>query len=83
MTNPGEVYNKYVFINVFKKVWEKSAKTEYAIKWFKESGIFPFNLQNVKKGKLALALIYKQPDPLPEIAEESSIHDEESQHPED
>ena len=57
MANPGEVYDKYVFVNIFKKVWEKSAKIEYAIKGFEEAGIFPFNPQNVKKGKLAPASI--------------------------
>ena len=83
MTNPGEVYDKYVFVNVFKKVWEKLAKTEYAIKGFEELGIFPFNPQNVKKGKLAPVSIYKWPDPLLEIAKESFVHDEKSQHPKD
>ena len=32
---------------------------EYTIKGFEEVGIFPFNPQNVKKGKLAPASIYK------------------------
>ena len=55
----GEVYDKYVFVNVFKKVWEKSTKIEHAIKGFEEVGIFPLNPQNVKKGKLAHASIYE------------------------
>ena len=40
IANPGEAYDKYVLINVFKKVWEKSVKVECTIKGFKEAGIF-------------------------------------------
>ena len=36
--NPRALYNKYVFIQVFKEVWLKSAKVEYAIKGFEDSG---------------------------------------------
>ena len=50
-----------MFINMFKKVWEKLAKIEYVIKGFKEVEIFPLNSQNVKKGKLAPS-IYEHPD---------------------
>ena len=49
--NPGALYDKYVFIQVFKEVWQKSAKVEYAIKGFKESGIYPINPDAIKKGK--------------------------------
>ena len=57
--NPGALYNKYVFIQVFKEVWLKSAKMEYAIKGFEESGIYPKNPDAIKKGKLAPAEVYK------------------------
>ena len=57
--NPGALYDKYVFIQVFKEVWQKSAKVEYAIKGFEESGIYPINPDAIKKGKLAPAEVYK------------------------
>ena len=57
--NPGALYDKYVFLQVFKEVWQKSAKVEYAIKGFKESGIYPINPDAIKKGKLAPAEVYK------------------------
>ena len=75
MANLGEVYNKYVFVNVSKKVWEKSTKIEHAIKGFEEAGIFPSNPQNAKKGKLAPASIYEWPEPLLEM-EESFVNDD-------
>ena len=36
--NPGALYDKYVFIQVFKEVWQKSAKVEYAIKGLEDQG---------------------------------------------
>ena len=36
--NPGALYDKYVFIQVFKEVWLKSVKVEYAIKGFESQG---------------------------------------------
>ena len=74
--NPGALYDKYVFIHVFKEVWLKSARVEYVIKGFKESGIYPINPDAIKKGKLTLAEVYKQSEPLPEIANESLVNKE-------
>ena len=48
--NPGALYNKYVFIQVFKEVWLKSAKVEYTVKGFEESGIYLMNPEVIKKG---------------------------------
>ena len=62
--NPGALYDKYVFIQVFKQVWLKSAKVEYAVKGFEESGIYPMNPDAIKKGNLALVEVYKQHEPL-------------------
>ena len=56
------------FIQVFKEVWLKSAKVEYTIKAFEESGIHPMNLDAIKKRTLAPAL--------PEIADKSGIINE-------
>ena len=42
-------------------------KIENAIKGFEKSGIFPWNPQAVKMGKLAPAFIYQKPDPMPVI----------------
>ena len=50
--NPKALYNKYVFIQVFKEVWLKSAKVEYTIKGFEESGIYPMNPNAIKKVNL-------------------------------
>ena len=57
--NLRALYDKYTFIQVFKEVWVKSAKVEYAIKGFEEAGIYPLNLDAIKKGKLAPAEAYK------------------------
>ena len=74
--NPGVLYDKYLFIQVFKEVWLKSVKVEYMIKGFEESGIYPMNPDAIKKGKLAQAEVYKQPEPLPEIENESIVNEE-------
>ena len=50
--NPGALYNKYVFIQVFKEVCLKSAKVEYMIKGFEELGIYPMNRKVIKKVNL-------------------------------
>ena len=47
--NPGALYDKYVFIQVFKEVWLKSVKVEYAIKGFEELGIYLMNPDVIKK----------------------------------
>ena len=65
--NPRTLYNKYIFIQVFKEVWLKLAKVEYTVKGFEELGIYPVNPDAIKKGKLAPAEVYKQPEPLPEM----------------
>ena len=50
--NPGALYDKYVFIHIFKEVWLKSAKVEHVIKWFKELGIYLMNPDVIKKVNL-------------------------------
>ena len=50
--NPGALYNKYVFIQVFKEVWLKSAKVEYTIKGFEELGIYLMNPEAIKRVNL-------------------------------
>ena len=47
--NPGALYDKYVFIQVFKEVWLQSANVDYAIRWFEESGIYLINPDEIKK----------------------------------
>ena len=51
---------------------------EYAIKGLKEARIFLLNPQNVMKGKVAPTSIYQQPDPLPEVVEESFVQEDEA-----
>ena len=48
-------------------MWNRASKIENAIKGFEKSGIFPWNPQAVKTGKLAPASIYQKPDPMPVI----------------
>ena len=54
----------------------KSAKVEYATKGFQESGIFQMNPKAIKRGKLAPTKVYKKPKPMPKIADESIIRNE-------
>ena len=67
MKNPGELFDKYLFIDVFVPMWNQASKIENAIKGFEKSGIFPWNPQAVKMGKLAPASMYQKPDPMPVI----------------
>ena len=41
MKNPGELFDKYSFIDVFVLMWNQASKIENAIKGFEKSGIFP------------------------------------------
>ena len=65
--NPGVLFDKYSFIQVFAVVWQQVAQEEISIKGFEKSGIFPWNPQKIKDGKLAPSSIYEWQDPLPEI----------------
>ena len=65
--NPGVLFDKYLFIQVFAVVWEWVACKEKSIIGFEKSEIFPWNPQKIKDGKLAQVSIYECPDPLPEI----------------
>ena len=51
MANPGEVFDKYIFIKVFVKVWDRAAKVEHTIRGFELSGIYLLNPAKVKMGK--------------------------------
>ena len=66
VANPSEVYDKYMFIKVFVKVWECAAKVEHTInlKGFQQAGIFLLNPQKVKTGKLAPGSIYQKQEQL-------------------
>ena len=77
IANPGEVFDKYVFIEVFVKVWDWAAKVEHAIRGFELSGIYPLNPAKVKTGKLAPSSLYTNQDQLPEIANESFTNEPE------
>ena len=66
--HPGEAFDKYRFAEVMVIVWSKVAKSTYGITGFEEAGIFPFNPMKVKKGKMAPATLYGEPEePLPEM----------------
>ena len=77
IANPGEVYDKYIFIEVFVKVWEWAVKVEHAIWGFELSGIYLLNPAKVKMGKLAPSSLYAKQDQLPEIANESFTNEPE------
>ena len=64
MKNPGELFDNYSFIDEFVPMWNWALKIENAIKGFEKSGIFSWNPQAVKTGKLAPASIYQKPDPM-------------------
>ena len=71
--HPSEFYDKCIFVQVFKEVWLKLLKVKYPIKGFEESRIYLVNLDAIKKGKLTPAEVYKRPEPLPEITDDSVI----------
>ena len=75
ITNPSEVHDKYMFIEVFVKVWECATKVEHAIQGFKQAGIFPLNPQKVETGKLSPGSIYQKQEQLPTITDKSFIND--------
>ena len=77
IANLGEVFDKYIFIKVFMKVWDRAAKVEHAIRGFELSGIYPLNPAKVKMGKLAPSSLYTKQDQLPEIANESFMNEPE------
>ena len=47
--NPGALYSKYVFIQVFKEMWLISVKVHYAIKGFEELRIYLMNPEVIQK----------------------------------
>ena len=77
IANLGEVFGKYIFIEVFVKVWDRAAKVEHAIRGFKLSGIYLLNPAKVKMGKLAPSSLYTKQDQLPEIANERFMNEPE------
>ena len=77
IANPGEVFDKYVFIEVFMKVWDRAVKVEYAIRGFELSGIYLLNPAKVQTGKLAPSSLYTKQDQPPEIANESFTNEPE------
>ena len=77
IANLGEVFDKYIFIEVFVKVWDRAVKVEHAIRGFKLSGIYLLNPAKVKMGKLAPSSLYTKQDQLPDIANESFMNEPE------
>ena len=71
MNHPSELFDKYSFIDVFIPMWTKAMKIENTIKGFEKSGVFLWNPQVMKTGKLTPSSIYEKLEPMPEI--ENSI----------
>ena len=51
--NLGQVPTKKFFPAVFKKAWQLLATLQNAVKAFKQSGLFPLNINNIDQSKLS------------------------------
>ena len=65
--NPGGVYDKNTFIEVFAKVHKKAATVENAVSGFHHVGTFPWYPTKVDDKKLAPVELLKKDEPIPDI----------------
>ena len=65
--NPGGVYDKNAFIEVFAGVHKKAANVENAVSSFCHTGIFLWDPKKVDDKKLTPAELFKKGDPIPDI----------------
>ena len=65
--NPGGVYNKNAFIEVFAEVHKKAANVENAVSGFCHTGIFLWDPKKVDDKKHTPAELFKKGDPIPDI----------------
>ena len=84
--NPGTVYDKNAFIEVFAEVHKKAATVENTVSGFWHSGICPWDPAKAGDKKLAPAELFKKDEPMPDInaslnegrGEEENTHKEEA-----
>ena len=67
--NPGAVYNKNAFIEVFAEVHKEAAIVENAASGFWHSGIYPWDPTKVDDKKLVPANYFEKKDPMPDVNE--------------
>ena len=65
--NPGCVFDKNAFIEVFAEVHKKAATVENAVSGFCHAGIFPWDPTKVDDKKLTPAKLFKKDEPMPDI----------------
>ena len=65
--NPGGIYDKNAFIEVFAEVHKKAANVENVVGSFQHAGIFPWDPTKVDNKKLTPAELFKKDDPIPDI----------------
>ena len=75
MANIREVFDKYMFVEVFKATYEQSCILRNAFEGFECSGIVPWNPKKVKKKKLIPGKLYKHPKDLPLITADKSFNE--------
>ena len=84
--NPGNLYNKNTFIEVFAEVHKKAATVENAVSSFQHSRIYPWDPSKVDNKNLVPAELFKKEDPMPDInvslnkgrGDEKNTHQEEA-----
>ena len=83
--NPGTVYDKNAFIEVFSKVNKKAARVENVVSSFCHSNIYPWDPQKVEHKKLAPAELFNKEDSMPNVnaSVNEGLGDEENTHQED
>ena len=65
--NPGGIYDKKAFIEVFAEVHNKAATVENAVSSFHCAGIFPWDATKVDNKKLAPTELFKKEEPTPDV----------------
>ena len=66
-SNPGGIYDKNAFIEVFAEVHNKAATVENAVSGFCHAGIFPWDPTKVDDKKLTPAELFKKDEPMPDV----------------
>ena len=66
-SNPGGMYDKNTFIEVFAKVHKKAVTVENAVSGFHHAGIFSWDPTKVDDKKLTPAELLKKDEPMPDV----------------
>ena len=65
--NPGGMYDKNAFIEVFAKAHKKAVTVENAVSGFQHSRIYLWDPTKVDDKKLAPAELFKKDEPMPDV----------------